>query len=207
MTRNHFTSLLQFMQRWDEAAVPQTRSEQGNRISRDGRINLAGTEACPKAIIYTRRDKEFVESLEPGVRRLVLTLVESFDCLTYSSCEGHRHPTSGGTPSLRHVGILPRNADEYDALIRIISRVASMSNQRFPGGAVKVLVVERVLSSDDLEAPCFEVMFERAKKDWPIYFSQLEEVYELFLKQLMEAARERTASAVSRGLKGEEFSV
>ena len=192
MKRNHFTSLLQFMRRWDSVAAPLTCSEPGNRISRGGRINLEGSETCSAARTYTRWDTEFVEVIEPGVRRLVLTLVEKFDCITYSSCEGHPEPPNGGTVTVRHVGILPRDSGEYEDLIQTVRGVAAECNRQIPGRGARVSVVERTLSSEDIEAPCFEILFEREGSGWPAYFNHLEEVYGLFLDQLIEEAENRT---------------
>ena len=177
------------MRSWDgEVTAAEARPARANRVSGSGRVNLEGADDCPAARTYTRRDPEFRAALEPGVRRLVLTLVEAFDCITYSSCEGHPAPGASAEPSPRHAGVLPRDAAEYERLVGAFGRAARRCNLRVGDGAVRVTVVERTLTSEGMAAPCLEIVFACERGEWPAYFSRLEEVYEAFLTRLAEEA-------------------
>ncbi|HKS27637.1 MAG TPA: hypothetical protein VJS44_07450 [Pyrinomonadaceae bacterium] len=125
------------------------------------------------------------------MRRLVLTLVEKFDCITYSSCEGHPQMQAGGVPSLRHVGIIPRDAGEYDELLHCFRRAVDACRRLAARRSANVSVVERILSSENIALPCFEILFEREGAGWAAYFSHLEGVYELFIEHLVEEAHAR----------------
>ena len=48
------------------------------------------TSGVVDSVIYARSDPRFLTAIESGIRPLVLAVIEQFDCITYSSCEGHR---------------------------------------------------------------------------------------------------------------------
>lgn len=184
--RNQFSGLREFIRRWDGAPGGAAREGRVNRGGRAGRINLEGTAACSRARTYSRSEVEFARSIEPGVRELVFELIETFDCITYSSCEGHGAHDRPVSYSPRHVGIVPRGPEEYGRLLRALSRIASGANREAASKSVAVKVAERALSSDDLSMPCLEILFERTAGDPNVYFLELDSIYRLFLRRLAE---------------------
>lgn len=110
---NMISGIAKFLELWesdpdDQGFLPLRRGGQGHR-------NLTGTASSP-AITFTKGHPQFVESLEDGVKDLVLLLIECFDCVTYSSCEGHANPDGQTLLRGRNVDILARNASEHQHL-------------------------------------------------------------------------------------------
>jgi hypothetical protein len=202
MRRNYFAGLPQFLRRWDKKILDPSTESARNRISNSGRINLEGSDGCSTARIYTRWDPEFLASLEPGVRQLTLLLIEKFNCITYSSCEGH--PTSlSNKPSVRHVGVLPRDKAEFHYLVDRFSSYATLCNQE-QDSPIEIVVKEEVLGTGDMNIPCIELVFAQRASEWERYFEMLDEAYELLVRELAKVEAEgwwcaRTArSRVSR---------
>src|SRR5947209_2827021 len=59
---------------------------------------------------------QFSASLETGIRDLALVLIQRFDWITYSSCEGHYYDDLAILPVQRQVGLLPRSKEEGEMI-------------------------------------------------------------------------------------------
>jgi hypothetical protein len=177
---NGVSGLARFREEWDlarrvEGTFDNARSEQGH-------INVEGSARCLSSVIFTPAAPQFWSALEPGVRPLVILLIDSLDCITYSSCEGHP-PTDDGYPMRgRHVGILPRDAADHERLLELLRRAAAVT-EAVPG-VVHVEVREDVLASDGVDLPCIDILFVAASYDWPAYAANVGTVQDGFIAAL-----------------------
>ncbi|MET7424295.1 hypothetical protein [Dactylosporangium sp. NPDC005555] len=109
----------------------------------------------------------FAACLEPGVRDLVLAVLDAWDCLTYSSCEGH--PGGGGrSPAPCEIGILPRDDEERHSIERRARRLAAS----FASASVELLYETTPLTSPVGSHPAVQLVFW-PKDGWDSYFARL----------------------------------
>jgi len=73
---------------------------------------------------------EFEKFIEPGARALCSFFVRDCGWITYTSCEGHPGTSASGPRSLRHVGILPRDATEYETIHGFLAASVKTYRQR-----------------------------------------------------------------------------
>jgi len=184
---NEVRDLLGFLTRWanrTEAqrcpALPQARSENGN-------INLRSSADCYESFLLTRWHPSFESSIEPGVRDLVLALVREWDCVTYTSCEGH--PTQRSVPMrLRHVGLVARSPSEYRKLERSLRLLVALTNGSGASDSVRLRLLHRVISTDDaVQAPGLDLLFDSSKDSPPSYAEEVQRLYSACLSHLAEA--------------------
>lgn len=79
------------------------------------------TPDVAQSAIYARTDPRFLAAIEPGIRELVLTVIEQLDCITYSSCEGHR-TTDGYVQVGQHVDIFAADLNTQENLAQSLER-------------------------------------------------------------------------------------
>jgi hypothetical protein len=99
-----------------------------------GHINTEGAADAP-AHSFSRHNPRFVESLEPGVRNLVVALINRFDCVTYSSCEGHCDEGWTSLTSLRSVVFLSPSHEDEEELRRGLTELAEAVRRDWAGTA------------------------------------------------------------------------
>ncbi|MFH5230882.1 class I SAM-dependent methyltransferase [Antrihabitans spumae] len=86
---NYLSDMPDFLESWI------TRSHERNRMSRTftldehGRARPQGVFSWGQGASLSRNHPEFVSCLEPAIRPLVLELVDEWNLVTYSSCDGH----------------------------------------------------------------------------------------------------------------------
>jgi len=115
MTVNRLHHLASLIENWDSPAgwVPVAPADS---------LRPQAMNAQPSAI-YGKSDPQFLHSIEPGIRPLVLALIQTLGCITYSSCEGH--PTAEQTVQVgQHVDILARDLNEQSKLMEVLDRMA-----------------------------------------------------------------------------------
>jgi uncharacterized protein len=179
MATNYFRDLKHFMERWDHGSVVITKNP-NLKIGKYGNINLDGTPDCYEAKSFVKGDRGFNDSIERGVRELVLLLIEKLGCITYSSCQGH--PACDAAPMReRHVGIIPRNALEYLELLQHLQNAKEFTNSSVQPQSVRVAIYEAILDSDDCSLPCFDIFFISTNSDKRNYFDDLDVVYHEFI--------------------------
>jgi hypothetical protein len=184
-TVNHINGLNKFMERWDSTSLGRVKSKKDYHKSNIGNLNRDGTPSCINARIYTKKESQFENSIEPGVRSLVLKLIDKLDCITYSSCEGHLGTVDGHTYFMcRQVGILPRTLIEFGYLLTIARSIAKLTNQNVPFDFVEVVVQSRFVTSEDTTRPCLDIIFQPNDEDSKGYFRNLNITYDEFLNQL-----------------------
>lgn len=125
MKRNQNTDVEWFIKEWD--------TNIGNRINEnialnqydDWRINHHGNKSSFDWILFTYGSPHYENSLEEGIRLLVLTINEKLNFITYDSCQGHENAKT------RRVWILPRNATEFNAIMSMFSKIKASINLRY----------------------------------------------------------------------------
>lgn len=169
-----------FLRRW------QNQQEAGNRelafaAGAGGNINFTGRDDCSSSHMLTRWHPSFLASIEPGVRDLVQRLVERWDCVTYSSCEGH-HSTSAEPMRPRNVRLGSRSALEHTTLIMRFDALCRGVSPTPGNGAVALQCRESSLHlGDGLEAPSLDLVFARASGDEAAYWLEIDVVYQATL--------------------------
>jgi uncharacterized protein len=181
MAANQITALRQFIASWDSPPVSDGAARIPLKRGKLGNINLKGTVEGP-APIFTRSHPQFVESLEEGIKDLVLCLITKFDCITYSSCAGHASEDGRRLLCGRSVSILPRDEAEYESLRDVIGR--AVGEVGAPSGHVVLQLEESLLESDELDMPGLDINFRPTTERAAPYFEELEPLYRHLVERL-----------------------
>jgi hypothetical protein len=186
---NHLGGMEEFLKQWDgeQSARPGALAPLCTSIW--GHINLEGTPSCIEAAIFVKSHPQFDSALEPGVKQLVHELISLFDCVTYTSCQGHisavdHSVTEADSVKPRHVGILPRNEAEHQQLFHLLSTAATHVNERMSVRSVWVAVRDQILTSEESDVSCIDVVFADASRDAEDYFVHVDGVYQEFIAAL-----------------------
>lgn len=176
---NRIFGIEAFLRSWD--SVPENLVLFPIRRGASGHLNLTGAPEAP-AVIFGKWQPQFVESLEAGVRELVLSLIRHFSCVTYSSCEGHVTEDGSAVLCGRTVAILCRDADEHERLRgRLEAAVRRVSIHMV---FVVLQVVEKVLETEGADMRCLDLNFVPLTSLPEKYFAELEVVYDDLLRQI-----------------------
>jgi uncharacterized protein len=132
----------------------------------------------------------FEQFLEPGIRGLCLFLIREHGWITYTSCEGHKGPDAPS--SLRHVGILPRDAREHDEIGAVLDAAVESFGRSFAHADEVSLGVVRHRLSDPVQS-CDVLDIEFAPRAGQVaYFARLDAATSWLLTTL-KAKRSRRA--------------
>ncbi len=173
MSINVMKGVNKFMAAWDQPFEKDNFPKAPLSKGSSGHINLAGNSTAPAAI-FTPNHPQFLESLEPGVRELVLCLVYQHGCVTYSSCEGHSAQSEDKLVATRHVDILPRGEAERDRIFKILSSaISSLENLEL---IVDVQIIDGNLQSEEGPIPCLSLEFSSCAELASEYFIQVEPI-------------------------------
>ncbi len=172
----YLSGVKDFIKSWDDPFVEETGADV-IRESSQGHINTDGTSACYNSPAFTKYHRKFKKSLELGVRDLTVALILKFNCITYSSCQGHRS-TDDAVMRQRYVGILPRNKAEYEYLYGLFQSLAALANSLSGDSPVQVYIQEDTLESENCVMPCFNLFFVGVRGDEETYFQEIEAVYQ-----------------------------
>jgi hypothetical protein len=143
-----------------------------------GNINLEGTSECNESFLLTRWHSSFSASIEAGVRELVMRLVNEWDCVTYSSCEGH-HSIAHLPARVRHVRLISRSEAEHLRLASRLNRLVDATNADVDNSSVRLIVMPSViLAEDGLEAPGLDLIFALQPSDESLYWKFLDASYQ-----------------------------
>lgn len=119
------------------------------------------------------RAANFADFLEPGIRDLVLALIRSWNCTTFTSCEGHP-PAESAAASLATVGFLPLTDEELTRLVTRCNRLATAVDLA-ADHPVALRARQSAVSTDSGDIPVAELWFVPAHNDVPLadYFAAL----------------------------------
>ena len=182
----YLSGIQEFIASWDDRFV-EASDRDIVRESPQGNINTEGTSACCDSPTFTKYHRKFKKSLEPGVRDLAIALILKFDCITYSSCQGHPSTVDADFRQ-RYVAILPRNETEYRRLYSIFDSMAKLTNSLLPDNPVRVVLGEDRLESEVLAMPGLTLFFVAATADEELYFREIEVVYNKVLELIGDRA-------------------
>lgn len=122
----------------------------------------------------------FADFLEPRIRPLVLAMVDSWACTTFSSCEGH--PARGHIPnSAATVGILPLDDHELAQTTVLAERFRGDAVHAFTAVGIDAVTCEVDLATVESAAgsfPTVELWFVpdvHSALRWTRYFQQLDQ--------------------------------
>ncbi len=151
--------------------VPVLRNEFGN-------INSTGEPGNTHSWSLSRHQPQFPDCLEAGVRELVLLLVEGFDWITYSSCEGHQYRGKDIPSCGRYVSVLARSARERETIAKVFSNVVRAVNKKHARDPVRLKMRRSKVSSNAGRCQAILLMFGKPwRSEWGKYFSSLDSVY------------------------------
>jgi uncharacterized protein len=173
---NRMDGILEYMRSWDFSIEVQ-----GNDLKivegPEGNISETGDVEKPSSFILTPSHPQFYDCVEKGLTELVRILVEDINCITYSSCQGHKIP--GKDIILpRNIGVLCRDETEQIFLKDLFMDAAANSQPRIPN-----IFNDWVESENDLFRTV-EIVFECVPAQRENYWSNMEETYNSFLNNL-----------------------
>ena len=188
---NFLTDVEGFLAAWGRPVAPIAPAVR--RTGRSARKEIGAVYSCSHPAFHL--------ALEPGVREVVLSLIESLDCVTYSSCEGHR--ATVGTPMRYwHVGIVARSSKEHVKLSRTLHGLARRMNRRVGRGSPSLRIEDGRLDSETGSWPCLDVLLVPNGLPQETYFARLPAarriLIELICKQAQRWQRGHKRSTHSR---------
>jgi len=177
MMTNRVTNLEKFIQLWDRNVILPETDLDILKKSPQGNINIDGTASCFMARLLISSHPKFEEAIESGVRKLVMALIKKFNCITYSSCQGHFFSDKSAPMRERVVQIIPRDNLEHEYLLNVLKSLANSANLKVRQKSVKLLVYEENLASKNLTMSGIRMQFKSQVEDEEIYFREIEGLY------------------------------
>jgi len=178
-TTNHMKGFNDFLASWDDPSHPRNRELVTLHETSFGNISQTGNLGDYRGHALSRWHPQFRASIEPGVRDLVLILVERFGYITYTSCDGHPYPSTTLRPTERHVSLLPRTGSELGEILELMVAVSHEAN-RTCRGQVRVTVVRHDLETELSPHPVITWFFfrrgRRVSRNWDRYFAEVDTV-------------------------------
>ena len=165
-----------FLHRWinreeaDSRRVPTVRGQNGNR-------NFTGEAESHSSYLLTRWHPSFFDCLEPGVRELVEGLIESWNCITYSSCEGHCS-TKHQPLRTRCVRLLTTSFISHKGIVARAQNLCSEVNNASADARVVLVSSQASISlAEGFEAPGVDLNFVPTTTEETDYWKDLEFAY------------------------------
>jgi uncharacterized protein len=185
VTVNYLGGIRGLLERWDggdrgleEKARPVIASSGGN-------LNIHGSASDTAAYIFAPHEPQFLGSLEPRIRPLVVALTDAMDCITYSSCQGH--PATPHSPSRpASVGLLARHPEEGVKRYAVLSRLADRAMAGAVNREVCVRVTAGTLDSDDGPYPCVDLEFLSTTGDEAAYFAAIDDAVAILTRLIVD---------------------
>ncbi len=184
---NRVDGLVEFLRRW-EGKDEQTAGELRFAVSEVGNINRHGSPETNESLLLTRWHPSFADSIEAGVRELVLRLVTEWGCVTYSSCDGHR--SIAGVPArMRYVRLISTTRAAHLRLQGMLAELVELTNADVEDhGVLLTWKHSTVMSDDGLEAPGLDLIFEPQSADEQRYWELLGPIYQTCLRHIGEVS-------------------
>ncbi len=202
MTVNYLDGVRGLLERWDSGGgVPD---EKPVIASAGGNLNIHGSASDTAAYIFAPHEPQFLGSLEPRIRPLVVALIDAMDCVTYSSCQGHpATPHSPSRPAC--VGLLARDPEEGAHQHAVLSRLADRAMACYVSREVGVRVTAETLDSDDGPHPCVDLQFLSTTGDEAAYFAAIDDAVAILTRLIVDGvapllARHRGKELEIRGV-------
>jgi uncharacterized protein len=164
---NIATDVSEFLERWNGIIDEKSaRKRHLLWLAKRWRKHTGGDRRDGYGFCFSPHEKDFEDSIEPGVRALVCVIVRELGWITYSSCEGHRPSDTPESQDLteRRVGILPRNSDEAQVIGEVLASVLTCQTDYSWNDIVSLQAVEWTLVSkrEKKAYPVIDLVFARA---------------------------------------------
>ena len=192
---NYVNGLSEFVRSWD---IRHSMYESNSEIfgkSAQGNINKDGTGWCITAAVHVSSHPRFEELLEDGVKDLVMALIQQFDCITCSSCQGHASIEDTTPMRERTVEILPRHGVEYEELLSKLTALSDKANLESSSNAVRVMVLESIVESEDGCRPGLRIIFESLIQNEEQYFQDTGNLYDKYVDLILQCGRPKHSPA------------
>lgn len=174
---NHALDVRGTIAAWDSKGVSFPGDTLVARLARSpiNNLNIDGSVEILRAPSIPHWHPAFHDSIEEGIRPVCLHIAADRGWITYTSCEGHYSTIAGVSSSERHVGILPRDGNEFDE-IHAFLRAAIVRYQQFAiGETIPVALMLSLLFDNSGAWPAIDVVFVcKRGLDWPTYFEKLD---------------------------------
>lgn len=176
-----------FIERWDEYPINIIATQQK---SSNGNINILGSTSENLASVVSRYNPSFYDHIEDGIKELMKTIVEEYNYITFSSCEGHREVYLDGKLiplRLRDISIIPRNKEEESEIYHFLESVCKETNDKLHNDVFLTVELRKLTEKlDDFIRywKTIDVVFESKTHNSDLYFAALEGPYQVFLSTL-----------------------
>jgi len=180
---NQLKNIAGLIAQWDAKDYARNAQCYQLRHSPEGNINSTGGSGglCAPAIPFWH--SQFKDSVEKRVWSLVEVLINKGNWISYTSCEGHYYLGKNLPNSELHVGLLPRNNQEYLIMHSFLHKlvIAARCTNKFP--AVQPSLMIHTLDNSLAPYPVIDVYLSRSPNvSWDEYFTVLENATSAFVK-------------------------
>jgi uncharacterized protein len=180
---NYLGGVRGLLERWDSGG--RVLVERPVMASAGGNLNIHGSASDTAAHTFTPHEPQFLGSLEPRIRPLVVALINTMNCVTYSSCEGHpATPHSPARPA--SVDLLPRHPEEAVQQHAALSRLADRAMACYASREVGVHVAAGTLDSEDGPHLCVNLQFLSATGDEAAYFAAIDDAVAILTRLIAD---------------------
>ena len=186
MTSNSINHLSKFIIAWDDPHHSFNHGIAAYHISLYG--NISDTDALDSYTgpVLTRWHQQFPDVIEPGIRDLVLYIVNNLCWITYSSCEGHDYGKMRVEPVERYIGVISRNVREQleirDKFRLLKQRAEASALDR----AIFLEIHEHAISGSKMSVVDLIFRCNHDISDWSHYFTNIDAFYYRILMLLIE---------------------
>lgn len=182
---NKAKGLWTLINRWDcKTAIEELNI--APMISDAGNINKLGANNISESYMLSKNDPEFYDFIESGVKDIVKKLINTLDCITYSSCEGH---IIGDEFEPKNIGIIPRNYEEYYSLKKAIYKLITKTNislieKNENCDVYLFLEIDKVETDDGPDLTTIEIYFMSLSDNAEKYLNDIDCATNCFLEHL-----------------------
>lgn len=182
---NKSKGLWSLIKKWD-AESTYAKSNVVPIISNSGNINKVGSDSVSESHLLFVNDINFYDFIESGIKKEVKALINTFNCITYSSCEGHKYENDYEP---RNIGVIPRDYEEYCFLKKAFFELITKTNinliKNYRDCDVYLsLEVDKVETDDGPNLISLEIYFFSLSDDAVNYFNYIDITSNCFLNEL-----------------------
>lgn len=121
---NFVSDLPELLDSWADPAHPRNSREVSLGTDPSGRRKPDGEVQEGTGVSLSRHHPDFVSAIEPRIRPLVLELVDNWNFVSYSSCEGHRVDRGAASFSEAYCGIIVFSNEQTTTLTQLLDEFA-----------------------------------------------------------------------------------
>lgn len=194
-TMNRSSRVELFIKLWDTPLSPEAQTklrEQApvtQKASTFGNLNNDGTPFPSESCLLGRFHPDFESVIEPGVKEFLFAIAIEHDMVTYTSCQGHFYEGDERPHDERHVGVIPRDDDEYRRTLDVFERVARDVNRQIADRAIEVAIMDHTVADGETIYKAVDLYLSRREDHtWPDYFAEVDDVCAVLVDSLLAHA-------------------